>query len=352
MNSISSLFSPRVSQDQQPITSIYLSWDWTKPSASNRERLNEEMKTARSLLKQKLNEAEIQEYLAPFWNVMARIKNPLPDLAGLALFRTKSDFWYLQLTQDPGTFTVVADSFHVKPLYSTIQDRKRFAFLWFHESGATLAYGNDRQMSIQDTIIANDREKRSTKFFAEVKRLLKERVKDPRVEIVLTGDPEVIRQARLAKVSDRLASAEIHGFFSKLAMPQLEQRVKEFVKTHRRTSESQLLVSVFNELKWNRHEVETDIEKVAKLSVRGKIKTLIIAKDRKLFGQMNRKNGKLLISGSQLNCQDDDLYDDIAECAEAHGATILTAADKLIPGDTGIFAVLKEDELYEQMTVA
>ena len=89
MKDISNFFNAIAAPQDRPVTSMYVSWDWSRPSASNRERLTDEIVSARKLLKQEMSDEEIQEYLAPFWNVMAQIRDPLPDLTGLALFRTK-----------------------------------------------------------------------------------------------------------------------------------------------------------------------------------------------------------------------------------------------------------------------
>lgn len=354
MNRLPEIFKHQFDPEELPVASIYISWDWSKPSASNRERLTDEIKVARALLKQKLSDSEIQSFLAPIWNVTSRLRDPLPDLAGLAIFRTKNDFWFVQMTHDPGTFTVISDTFHIKPLLISLQDPKRFAVLWFHEKGATLAYGSERQMVCLESVVSSLPEKENRDFYLEIKKMVNEKIKDPRVELILAGEASAIGKARQYRIFNKIADVEIQGFASRLSMSSLEGEIRALIRDHRKNSERELLRELLREIKWSGYELVTEIDQVAKLAAKGQIKTLVVAKDQKLFGKLNRKNGDMSISGAQADCSDDDLYDDLAECVQNKGGKVLVISQKLIPGNTGVLAILEteQEKSLESMGVA
>ncbi|MBL7716107.1 MAG: hypothetical protein JNL01_11635 [Bdellovibrionales bacterium] len=339
-----------IKSDQLPATSLYLSWDWSKPSTSNRERLFDLIKQARALLKEELDGPVLQTYLEPIFNVTAKIKDPLPDLAGLAVFRTRDSFWWVQMTEDPGSFVVVADSFHIKPLLAYQQNLQRTAVLWFHESGATLAFGSDRQLVCHDTVIAPMKTRKNSEFFYEVKQMLETGIRDRQTRVVLAGDENAIRFAKKAKLHPNIIEETLSGFISKLALGQLELRFKDWLHRQKRNREVLLMNQLLTELKWNGFRTETDIEKIANLAVQGQIKTLVVSKDQRFFGKLNRKSGKIIFHGNQRDTRDDDLYDDLSEAVAGKGGEVWVVSKKLIPGNTGILAVIEPSVEFQKVS--
>ena len=66
----------------------------------------------------------------------------------------------------------------------------------------------------------------------------------------------------------------------------------------------------------------------------------MIADDIQLFGKLNGKSGKIKLHEKDLDHEDDDILDDIAQTVLAHGGKVTLAAKNEIPRKYPIMAII------------
>ncbi len=83
-----------------------------------------------------------------------------------------------------------------------------------------------------------------------------------------------------------------------------------------------------------------NIYQIAKATMEGKVKKLIIADGICIFGKVDRKTGSLQIHPAHLDHEDDDILDDLAQEVLSKGGEVVVAARDEIPKGRPILAIL------------
>lgn len=84
-----------------------------------------------------------------------------------------------------------------------------------------------------------------------------------------------------------------------------------------------------------------NIFQIAKAAVQGRIKKLIIADGINIFGKVDKKTGGLAIHPVDLDHEDDDILDDLAQTVLASGGEVVIAPREEIPKGRPILAIIE-----------
>lgn len=329
-----------------------------------RRQLRETLEAAYEYLAPVMNPDALVRFLAPIHNAIDDT-HLLKNLKGnVGLFRNETSFRILSLPVPVEQACVIATSFHIKPLLRWLQVDREFLFLGISEGSASLYQGNQNSFNLIDTIIFPEilqkstdldsyedlkkRRLRSLKYDETIEWLnewLFSLTKDTKPPLFVAGQKEwttaFLKDSRyqntrsrpvwpsFSQGKEREICSEIRSFLRKDAKNDLEQALMEFYQAE------------------DLNLANRNIFQIAKATIKGKVKKLIIADGIKIFGKIDKLSGGLSIHPTQLDHEDDDILDDLAQKVLAQGGEVVVASREEIPKGRPILAILERTD-HEQ----
>ena len=83
------------------------------------------------------------------------------------------------------------------------------------------------------------------------------------------------------------------------------------------------------------------LTRVAEAAVSGRVRRLLVADGRRLFGRVDRTTGEVTLHAGQTGPQDDDVLDDLAEIVLERGGEVLVLDPGRIPGEAAAVATFR-----------
>jgi hypothetical protein len=83
------------------------------------------------------------------------------------------------------------------------------------------------------------------------------------------------------------------------------------------------------------------LTRVAEAAVAGRVRRLLVADGRPLFGRVDRVTGEVTLHAGQTGPQDDDVLDDLAEIVLARGGEVLVLDHERMPGEAAAVATFR-----------
>lgn len=304
--------------------------------------------------------AEARKFLAPIvaGEKRRRFLRPLEGLlldarvlremsGNIGLFRTKHFFRILSVPVPVETTCVVATSFHVKPLLRWMQQDQSFLLLGLEKGGAHLFYGTQASLARVDSLMLpimhpTDRRPASDGGGLAIHEWIEDIVADARPELFVAGEERLTSVFFEGSRYARTRKQPISPAFS-------EDRVAKIVAAIRsrlRLEAAQRIEDVFKEFRLAEETNASgkDIHQIAKAAVRGGIRKLIVADGIEVFGKLDASNGGLRIHPFELDHEDDDLLDDIAQTVLRQGGEVIVAPRDEIPKGRPILAIFNRGE--------
>lgn len=322
-----------------------------------------------SHLKEQLSQIrnEAYEFLAPVMSVDERIKflapidHLLSDLrvmiqmkGNIGIFRKKDAFRVLSLPVDVEPSCIVATSFHVKPLLRWIQTDQGFLLLGLNPTGAFLFSGDQNSLSKIDSfsfeplpLYGDEREadvlSSERRIFSLLKPIhfwLTELTSHTRPRLFVAGDPTLTKAFCEDSTYTNLELIPINDSFDESQLNTLAERVR---KLRRREVALKLEKAILEfHLAEEMNLAKKNIFQIAKAAVQGRVRKLIVADGIRIFGKIDPKSGGLAIHPYDLDHEDDDLLDDLAQTVIAQGGEVIVASRDEIPKGRPILAILNE----------
>ena len=81
--------------------------------------------------------------------------------------------------------------------------------------------------------------------------------------------------------------------------------------------------------------------RVAEAAVSGRVRRLLVADGKPLFGRVDRTTGEVTLHAGQTGPQDDDVLDDLAEIVLARGGEVLVLDPPRMPGEAAAAATFR-----------
>lgn len=334
------------------------------------------VRQAEALLAERYDARRTGELLAPLSGLAAAVDVFTPGPEGLAAFRADGLLETYRIWPPPPERAVVADSFHVKPLLRSLQDRNRYHVLAVGSRRVALFDGSERglvpralpglppaaeAMGLGEaggrgggprggTRSASSgsgkapaesdggRREETLRLFRAADAALREALRGP-TPILLAGagsalpafrevcsHPALFPEAVEGAVDD-VGAEELHDRAFPVARRALEARnaalAEEFQRAHDRGLASDVLTTV------------------AEAAVAGRVRRLLVADGRPLFGRMDRATGEVTLHAGQTGPQDDDVLDDLAEVVLARGGDVLVLEAGEMPHEAAAVATYR-----------
>lgn len=330
-----------------------------------------------SHLKEQLSQIrnEAYEFLAPVMSVDERVKflAPIDHLlndvrvmtqmkGNIGIFRKKDAFRVLSIPVDVETSCIVATSFHVKPLLRWIQTDQGFLLLGLNQTGAFLYSGDQNSLSKIDSFsfepLAPHGHKPEADVLTSEQRIfsllnpihywLSELTGHNRPKLFVAGDPNLTKAFCEDSTYTNLELTPINDNFDESELNNLAERVR---KLRRREVSLKLEKAILEfHLAEEMNLAKKNIFQIAKAAVQGRVRKLIVADGIRIFGKIDPKSGGLAIHPYDLDHEDDDLLDDLAQTVIAQGGEVIVASRDEIPKGRPILAILN-DKTNESLTL-
>lgn len=304
---------------------------------------------------------ERKKFLEPLESLLndARIFKSMKGNIGL--FRTKDSFRILNVPVELERQCHVATSFHIKPLLRWMQFDREFLLLGLNDDHALLYWGNQTSIQRIDSFSYEEVLKSTKQLMQALKQPNKRQLKTLRTEINswLNDWLDLFTQKSSPKlfiVGDKILTEGLLGqiryknSLKKIIDAKLDEQnfleicngIRQAMKNEaKKTLEQALLEFRFAE---EMNLTKKNIFHIAKAAVKGKVKKLIIADEINIFGKVDKKTGGLAIHPLDLDHEDDDILDDLAQAVLASGGEVIIAPREEIPKGRPVLAILENND--------
>jgi hypothetical protein len=323
-----------------------------------RKKVREIAVIAEEYLSPVMSKNEISSFLEPIEKLTSDAGLLKNFIGNLAIFRTKNSIRILSVPIEVEFTCVVATTFHIKPLLRWVQQDKEFLFLGLSKNYASLYSGTQSSFSYLDDAIypeslrriglnegnesLKELRKKRTDLEATMKWLagwVNDMTQKQKPTLFLAGDNHMVRLLAKHLKYENLYPESLYASFDESKTGEIRNIIRAILRKEARYRLEQALVEF-----WCAEDLnlaKKNIFQIAKAAVAGKVKKLIIADDFKIFGKLNKKTGCLSINPVDLDHEDDDILDDLAQTVLNYGGEVIVAKRDEIPKGRPILAILE-----------
>jgi hypothetical protein len=301
-------------------------------------------------LKSVLSSEELQKFLDPISKLSQNISFLSQFKKNIALFRTPESFRVLSLPVDVERTSIVATSFHIKPLIRWMQEDLDFFLLGINHDQFQIYYGNQQHYSLLDSASTKDflwDEKLNYKSINNwIEKTTKINKQNTAPKMYIAGKPDEIINTTKNLTYKNLQSHLVWPNFDEPLIPEIVNNIRLKLRSEAKKRLGEQLVDFYIDNKSG--NIRKNIFQIAKAAISGKIKKLVVSNKTNIFGTMNEKTGGLALHPMDLNHEDDDLLDDLAQTVLANGGEVFVVEQDLIPYGRPILALLRSSEDHFQ----
>lgn len=315
------------------------------------------LEEAEELLRPVLKADDRADFLDPLYD-LRNDRRLLERLQGhLGLFRKRDSFRIIKIPIEIKNTCVVANSFHIKPLLRWMQVDREFLLVVRDGPTVDLYTGNLSSFKHEDTLILPgltalptnwpglDRAAIGTLRNVQVSETLDwlrgkigRLQKTARPRLFFAGD-EAFCSSLLSKIHYSNKAKDILPIPPGMEAHDLCKDVRKALQAEAKA----MIQFALSEYHFAEAENRTrkNLFQIVRAALKGKIKKLIVADGILIFGKINRKTGGVAIHPTELDHEDDDILDDLAQTVLSQGGEVVVASREEIPKGYPALAILK-----------
>jgi hypothetical protein len=337
--------------------SAYISREVGAPSV--KDQLQEALKVASEDIRTVLGRDERKHFLKPLQALLNDTKMISGIKGNLGIFRSPKLFRVLHVPVPVDEYSTVASSFHVKPLLRWVQEDRVFRLLTVSEKMSCLYLGTQHSLRPLDTFVGSKNKPIKTlsslsEYFSKRKTHKKQ---EKLLEILgwleghldsesdLSSTPLFVVAPTEARMflNQSLGAYNIH-FLEESNTRALPSAIARIRKLLREDAEFRLREKINDfELAEALEIAESNVARISKAAHSGRVKKLLIAGDMKVFGKIAPDSGNVTFHSTDLDHEDEDILDDIAQAVVKQGGEVVVVPKRKIPGEHPILAITKSD---------
>ncbi|HRY42909.1 MAG TPA: hypothetical protein P5164_03080 [Thermoanaerobaculia bacterium] len=328
------------------------------------------VRQAEALLAERYDARRIRELIAPLGGLAEAVDVFTPGPEGLAAFRADGVLETYRLWPPPPERAVVADSFHVKPLLRSLQDRNRYHVLALGSRRVALFDGSERGLvprvlpglpaPLEPSAASGGRggggrasrggpgkvpaegeggrREETLRLFRAADGALREALPGA-TPILLAGSGSVLPAFRDVCTHPAVFPEGVEGAVDDVGIDELHERV---LPTALRALEARNARLVEDFRKAQDRGLASDVlTTVAEAAVAGRVRRLVVAGGKTLFGRVDRETGEVTLHAGQSGPQDDDVLDDLAETVLARGGEVFVLDATKMPHEAAAVAIYR-----------
>jgi hypothetical protein len=358
-----------------PCISVFLPTHRHPPgSEQDRIRYRNLLRRVQGLLAERFPDREARSLVEPleglsqkgFWDQQAN---------GLAVFRSPDVLVYYRLPVTVPEIAVVSRTFHTRPLISYLNSNRHFFILSLSKGGVRLFEGTPDglvELEIEGLptplrdVVRDERgraylgvhgdmgtgrsptyhghgdggaKEQLQSYFRAVDRALWSFLRDEMVPIVLAGVAYYHPIYRAASRYPELLDEGIEGNVDRMDARELHARALKIISALEAEIEGEILARFESAIGGRRAAV--DLPEVARAAVHGRVRFLLHAQGRHVWGYLDRDTGALATHEEQRDTEDADVLDDLSEVVLLRGGDVYEIPEKRMPTSSPIAAIYR-----------
>jgi hypothetical protein len=328
-----------------PAVSIYLDLDPRRPGgAGDRERLRKLLRRAAELLSTTHARDEIDALLVPIAERASPASAPWPRAAAVAFLRSRRLDAAFALPVGAGELTIVASTFHVKPLLHVLDGGGRFFLLVLGDRAARLLEGvaggsAGIDGSLLVTGAGRDGGARSDREALEaIDEAVREVLGDGGATLVLAGPGRLRALYRAVSRYEWLLPEGIEADVEQVHAADLRPVAAELVAAHRAAVEAEAATRFLSAEAYGC--ATDDLERVARAASAGAVRLLLHRRGAHVWGRVDPGSGACFVRGELREAGDADVVDDLCELTLLHGGTVVEVAPERMPTAGALAAIV------------
>ncbi|MFN8847824.1 MAG: hypothetical protein ACK5V3_14740 [Bdellovibrionales bacterium] len=263
------------------------------------------------------------EFLEPLFNLSKNLKLSFEQTGSIGIFRNQDVFEVVHLPFELERSCHVASSFHIKPLLRWLQDDPEFTLIFKSELGFEAYHGS--LFSLEKISSFQYKKSDPTDLIQQISQYHNGHLY---FSCKSKEDENLINFAKIVYADD-LSQAVL--VIREQLKSQSEKKVLDTLLEYQKLTELNL--------------TNKNIFQIAKAAVQGRVKKLIVADDYNIFGKLDTQSGGLALHPMDLDYEDDDLLDDLAQKVLIHGGEVVIAKRHEIPENRPLLAILKKNDV-------
>lgn len=278
------------------------------------------------------------KFLEPLQSLLldARVLKKMKKNIGL--FRNKHSFRLLNVPVDVEQTCQVATSFHIKPLLRWLQTDQDFLLLGLERDLMHLYQGSQESFKLICSIKQVD-------GLMWISDLISQLTRGSKAKLFLAGEKSLVDDVKQKISYKNLVKTPVTNNFGRQNVGEVCHAVRRILKDDsKRLLEKALLEFRFAE---ENNRTSKNIFQISKAIARKKVRKLIITDEIRIYGKIDKISGGVSIHPFDLDHEDDDLLDDLAQMVLSQGGEVVVAKRHEIPKGRPILAILSggDDEL-------
>lgn len=309
-----------------PLISIYLNKDnGVFDQKSFDERWRESLSKAEFLLLKDYTRSFVNSYMLPLHELNVNMLMENTDKGIVVFMDEHKEIFYMCAHVPIQDLTVVADSFHIKPLIKIKKNEKGFFLVTLTSRAVNVFIDNDGHLLRLDSY-RNDpgtdgtNRKSFNDFFLQASQELNKLFASYRVPVILAGVKDNIGHMRRLLPKSMLMNESIVGNVEKMKITDLREKVVEVLNPYYEAQEIKSQMDIDAAIAKDR--VLLYLEDIALSAVMGKIRKLYVVEKRHVWGVLDPHTGEISISPKQTNAHDDDILDDLCQIVLSKGGEV------------------------------
>jgi hypothetical protein len=309
-----------------------------------------------------LSDEKTTELLGPLYSLMNSPKMISSFSSNIAIFRTSQFLRLIGLPVDVEFGAHVADSFHVKPLMTYLN--QDFQYLFFGSDGKKgfLYRGTKKSYQLVDEFHFRDEKVfetstiyRNLRSATQKRKYALEANMSWVVDAISTLDKDrshsIFLSTNVSETNElRKALKNRNVYWRNVAKRFHPDNEKSTMQTIQKTLEIEKTISLNISLSEFENPavqrlantyVSYDLREISKAARLGQVRKLLIASDACIFGTMDQTSGEITLREADIDHTDDDLLDDIAQNVFISGGEVLLLPRQQMPSRELIVGALK-----------
>jgi len=308
-------------------------------------QLREALRQAQDCLLPVMNNEECSRFMEPLDSLLKDSRMFKQMKGNIGIFRNQDSFRMINIPVAVEHLCQIATSFHIKPLLKWLQSDQEFLLVGIDDQAARLYIGSQDSFKNLDSLIF-PKSIETPEVVDLMNPWLKEWLsliaKDFKPDLFFAGDKSLVRSFTEQLNYSSAVQSPIFESFDPSNVGEACLAVRKLLKVEaQKAIERSLQEFRFAEAD---NRTRKNLFQIAKAVIQGRVRKLIVSDDLSIFGKIDKVSGGLAIHPCDLDHEDDDILDDLAQMVLSQGGEVVVASQDEIPKGRPILAILDDEE--------